>query len=575
MRWYVIPIAWQSHISLLIYSTFLSTLPSYFCYIEPILTQLNLYLLLLLLMATIWARSTHFCLSSYTALYWTPRTSHHLHLPTERFLVFIQNYYEVLARQHHVLLAPLPHLSRLSLEQNTGPMFTEDHWRFIPAMIDLKVTKMRDTAIIDLENNIPKNLIRVYATNIMATGSLLRYVHHPIEHISSQLLLDTLRDTKTKFQFNWHDFITVGLSYLPPTTTSICYRQLELSPSMLAPFLNKEPPTGALKFHNFIPPSLATISLRCHDSHLDRAKFLDIDLNMTRNSTILENALSIHFAAVLRLPSSIKFVSTGRLLLDLDSELERISTYWKGQKRIELAKGAILSSVSQISQARLNLHLQCSRPMQDCDIHFVPRDIEILVVESAHSLISCEAISRHFTSLTELNFDKYYQHSLSPLIHLSTLTRIKYPIDKTPLLGISFLPPSISSIELLGDKIHGSYAPYIRSQETSRDNPLPWPPALTRLVLHKYLPDFLLSFPLSQMALKELKLLGDYGTHTFNNSHALLLPTSLTSFEADTYNLTADCITSLPLKLIRFKVSGTVDCREALEYLAEKRNRIS
>lgn len=381
------------------------------------------------------------------------------------------------------LLAPYPRLLRLSILECATPKFSAEHWHLVPALVELKVSCMLDTALIDRIEEHPKNLAFVTARRIDLTGSLLKRHSHTIDTMKKCSLIKDMREMRHDFTLRFDHLAVKPLLYLPNSNV-IWSKYFKLDTELLKPRLSLlSGPTGSSTDFENLPalPPLNRLSLGSHDaSHLNTMyKGLLKKFWVSQFQRWDYSNLPITVSDLMRLPPSITSVSYAILLFDMDTDLRAISAHWQDAKMLRLAKGAIFSALTQHCHRKLSALLLCNRWLSKDDLHLFPRTVEVLHVEGTFLSIESEELANHFSALTEIHFDTTYSKRMTSMKGLSSLRKITYAAGFDKALGLLTLPPSITSIDLrLKDGIGPTLWPYTRDEPTE---PLPWPPALSQL----------------------------------------------------------------------------------------------
>lgn len=509
-------------------------------------------------------------------------TRHHIkelgNCSLSRLLPTMESLEEVcLERVNFRFLGRFPRLARLSLDWCTGETFTKDHWRLFPQLTELKVFRMRDSALLENQNEISKNLAMVYATELSATGSLLKRHGYPIQSVTPKLLLDDLKSVQTPYSVSWHDFCVRALQFLPPSLTGRLKAGICISLDLILPLL--DPSSDERDIANGqLPSKMSALTLQYERSLREEPELAERILQLMGWKSVQWpgtnwNHLPIRLPSLLLLPSSITQLYCGKLFFNVDTELELIAQHWDSRRPLELGRSSIMSAVARMVRPKLRLELHTNRMLKDHDLNFFPRDNESVSVDSAYTDFTCEALTRHFHRLTSLKFDQDFSGMLSSLSHMVTLTHITYPLRSTNAqLGVSLLPPSITSLVLLGSNWTPDDASGIRNLEGISNIPtLPWPTALRSLRVYGSLPSLVHALPKNQLDFQELELTDRYSI-SFGTDLVKHLPRTLTSLIIHSYSLSERCLPHLPPNLIKLKVlGGALDNRVALEYLAERR----
>lgn len=486
-----------------------------------------------------------------------------------------------LERTHFRYLGRFPNLSRLSLLWCSGEAFTEEHWKLFPKVTVLEVFKMRDSALLSNRNEISTNIASVYATELSSTGSLLRRHSHPITSMTPGSLLKDLKLVQTPFSLSWHDFCVRPIRYLPPALNGSLKPSMRISLDMLLPLIDPSSDDNALAKVP-LPPNLHTLSLQYECEYYHQEYFSDLLLrimgwkSMQRHGTS-NSHLPIHLGSLLRLPSSITMVHSGKLFFDIDTLLEVITRNMDAKRPLNLGKSAIMAGIARISRVKFKLDLHTNRPINDRDLKFFPRGTEVLSIDSQYASVTCKALFNHFHHLTSLKFDDSYIGELESLVHMTTLTHITYRLNSTSKkLGLHLLPPSITSLELLGKHWVADAESGIKNSDGIPNVPvLPWPEALRSLCARGNFSSIVYTLPKDRPDFQELTLT-DWVSISFGNDLVKFLPPTLTSLNISSYGLSARAIPHLPRSLTKLKVlGGALDCREALEYLAERRSMVA
>lgn len=381
------------------------------------------------------------------------------------------------------LLAPYPRLVRLSVHHSDIFTFSSAHWKLLPALTELDVSRMSDTALSCDRKDFPSNLVRVHTTTLFLTGSLLKRHDHPLPRIAPRFIVEDARKLKLWFSFTFAGARLENLVYWPPSAESFNWLRLTISSDLISTYLLASlgiaPPEGKAD----LLPSINSLSLRCHpDKSLYAAKLIEDawSLRTPISAVHPENRFSLTIGALVLLPASIKRLSHLNVVINLDKDLPLLSTHWSGIKRLHLAKGAIFKALFLLLNRRLDASLVCTRLITKEDLHFFPREVEALHVESTFTNIAVDDLTAYFHSLTELHLDRKYNKLLKSMVHLTSLRKITYHARYDKLLGLPCLPPSVTAIDLFLSKgSEPSLWPY--KQPVLPKAPLPWPQALRNL----------------------------------------------------------------------------------------------